>query len=308
MPTTGSSPTPSQSNVAVANLARIAVGVDGYPEGRDAAVLGAALARSTGADTLLVTVVSHPRVAPSWVGWQGLRDAAEEMLAQTRDSLAPGTRVMVETGAFVAPALEHVVAREHRDLLVVGSSRFAAEGHVRIGKRTRQLLGHAECALAIAPRGLHHKTQVTITRIGVGFDGGPEAQAALVLAGSIALSAGATLHIRGVVDDRTPRLRWSDRVAGTILPLWDDVIQADVHSLHDRVAAAAQSTEARSADADVMRGRPADALLELSRDVDLLIIGSRRWGLVTRLLLGSTGEALLHDASCPILIVPRTTG
>jgi nucleotide-binding universal stress UspA family protein len=35
------------------------------------------------------------------------------------------------------------------------------------------------------------------------------------------------------------------------------------------------------------------------------VVGSRRWGPVARLLLGSTGEALLHDARCSALIVPR---
>jgi len=305
VPTTGSSRTPSQSNVDSAKVARIAVGVDGLPEGRDAAVLGAALARATGAGVTLVAVVSDSRVAPSWVGWQGMREEAEAMLAETRDSLAPGARVGVETGASVARALEYVVAREEGDVLVVGSSRSAAEGHVRIGKRTRQLLGHAGCALAIASRGLYHKPEVSLARIGVGYDGGPEAQAALLLAESIAVSAGAALHIRGVVDDRIPGMGWSNRAGRTIL--WEDVIQAEVDSLQDRVAAAAQATKARNTKADVLRGRPANALLELCRDVDLLVIGSRRWGLAARVLLGSTGEALLHDASCPILVVPRTT-
>ena len=71
------------------------------------------------------------------------------MLAATRDAFAPRARLAVETDASVARALERAVAREHHDLLVVGSSRHATEGHVRIGKRTRQLIGHAGCALAV---------------------------------------------------------------------------------------------------------------------------------------------------------------
>ena len=45
--------------------------------------------------------------------------------------------------------------------------------------------------------------------------------------------------------------------------------------------------------------------MELGEQVDLLVIGSRRWGAATRVLVGSTGEALLHDAACPVLVVPR---
>ena len=55
----------------------------------------------------------------------------------------------------------------------------------------------------------------------------------------------------------------------------------------------------------VTRGRAADALLTFSERVDLVVIGSRRWGPVARLLLGSTGEALAHDAACALLVVPR---
>ena len=46
-------------------------------------------------------------------------------------------------------------------------------------------------------------------------------------------------------------------------------------------------------------------LLKLSGELDLLVIGSRRWGAVARLMLGSTGEALMHGARCPVLVVPR---
>jgi nucleotide-binding universal stress UspA family protein len=62
------------------------------------------------------------------------------------------------------------------------------------------------------------------------------------------------------------------------------------------------------AQTEVLRGRPADALLRLSEKVDLLVIGSRRWGPMARLLFGSTGEALAHDGACPLLVVPRPAG
>jgi hypothetical protein len=65
-------------------------------------------------------------------------------------------------------ALERVVQREHRDLIVLGSSRSGPEGRVRIGGRTRQLLSHSGCALAVAPRGRSEQPAQRLTRIGVG--------------------------------------------------------------------------------------------------------------------------------------------
>jgi nucleotide-binding universal stress UspA family protein len=44
---------------------------------------------------------------------------------------------------------------------------------------------------------------------------------------------------------------------------------------------------------------------ELSDEVDLLVIGSRRWGPLTRVLLSGTGEALMHGARSSIMVVPR---
>jgi nucleotide-binding universal stress UspA family protein len=49
----------------------------------------------------------------------------------------------------------------------------------------------------------------------------------------------------------------------------------------------------------------ADALLALSEEVDPFVIGSRRLGPVARVLLGSTGEAVLHDAAACVLVVHR---
>jgi nucleotide-binding universal stress UspA family protein len=51
------------------------------------------------------------------------------------------------------------------------------------------------------------------------------------------------------------------------------------------------------AHAEVVRGRFADALLKLSAEMDLLVIGSRRWRPVARPLLRSTGEASARDAA-----------
>ena len=88
------------------------------------------------------------------------------------------------------------------------------------------------------------------------------------------------------------------------MSIWSELTEPMVDSLRARAQAAADATGADVA-VEVSRGRPADALMELSEQADLLVIGSRRWGVATRVLLGSTGEALLHDASCPVLVVPR---
>ena len=297
-------PSPANCNTdAVPVLRRIAVGIDGYPEGSDAAVLGSALSRVTGAELMLIAVHAPPIVVlPSGVDWKSVERQARATLGQTRDAFAPAARLDVETDLSVPRALQRVVRREHRDLLVLGSSRHAPDGHLRIGKRTRQLLCRFESPLAVAPRGLRDRPELSFRRIGVGYDGDPESEAALALAGVIALAAGAELGVHAVVDDRLPLIGAAPHSPAAAL--WEQAVEQQMASLR---VAGEKSAGATGVDArvEVTRGRPADALLELSDDVDLLVIGSRRWGAANRLLLGSTGEAVMHDARCPVLAVPR---
>jgi len=285
-------------------IARIAAGIDGFPEGRDAAALGQSLAKATGAELMLVAVHSSaPLPVPPALSYSNLRKQSQLVLRDVRDSLAPGARTLTATDYSVPRALHRVVHRHHRDLLVVGSSRQGAEGHVRIGKRTRQLLCHFECALAVAPRGLHANPQRGVRRIGVGYDGSAESDAALRLAASIATGAGVDLHVHAVVDDRVPVFARSV-LSGLVENEWNEAITAEMGEIRARAVAAAERTNTPF-DVEVARGRPADVLLKLSENVDLLVIGSREWGPTARLLLGSTGEALMHDSACAVLAVPR---
>lgn len=288
-------------------LARAAAAVDLHPGGRDATVLAIALTRATGADLMLLAVEpDFPLVIPG-LRRDRIRRETEAMLSTTRDDLAPDARFRVTMDRSVARGLKRLVRTHHRDLVVVGSSRDGDQGEVSLSSRTRQLVEDLHCALAIAPRGLSQQPELQLTRIGVGYDGGEEALAALAAADRIAAGAGADLVLHGVIDDRIPPLGWQNVWMGAILQAWEEV-------MGDQEVQLRADMERRAADLgspatiEVTRGRPATALHALSRDVDLLVIGSRRWGRMARLVLGGTGEALVHGARCSLLLVPRPAG
>jgi nucleotide-binding universal stress UspA family protein len=285
-------------------ISRIVVGVDGGAGGKDAVALAAAVADVTDAELVLAAVHPEPLVVlPEEINWTILERSAATMLDDTRKALAPQARTIVETGQSIARVLERVIRREQADLLVVGSSRHAPDGRVRIAKRTRQLLHELDAPLAIAPRGLHARSPIELGHIGAGFDGTPEAEAALSLAASLAKAARAELDLCSVVDDRIPPLTLSAVATGAI-DRWQQAIAAEVVRLRDLGLARARQAGV-AATTQATRGRPADALLGLSEKVDLLVIGSRRWGPIARLVLGSTGEALAHDSACALLVAPR---
>jgi len=54
----------------------------------------------------------------------------------------------------------------------------------------------------------------------------------------------------------------------------------------------------------LVEGPAAPALIDESRDAELLVVGSRGLGGFRGLLLGSVGQQVAHHAACPVTIVP----
>ena len=54
-----------------------------------------------------------------------------------------------------------------------------------------------------------------------------------------------------------------------------------------------------------LEGDPEQQLAERTKDVDLMITGSRGYGPRRAVLLGSVSGRLVRDAACPVVVLPR---
>lgn len=281
----------------------IVVGCDGSPGGRDAVALGAAVASAMGGRLSLVGVFP-----PSFLPVEGvsdrktLRAQATRTLRAERDLLAPGAFVHTVADMSSARALRHFAERHNADLVIVGSSHAAAPGHVAIGRMGRQLLYDAPFSLAVAACGLHEH-DARLRTVGIGYDGGPEAEAALTLAASLAGAAEARLLVRRVVEDRVPVLSGKAWIALADLSHEDMWEQARHRQLAEAQAATARLDLPAEVSATV--GDPGYEMRAFSKALDLVVVGSRRWGPVARLVTGAVGETLVAGAACSVLIVAR---
>lgn len=246
-----------------------------------------------------------------------------ELLGQTGGGEV--SRVHIERGS-PGRGLQELAEKGEADLIVLGSTHRAAFGAVAPGSVAEHLLAGAPCRVAIAPRGYARArailaaesagqeaddapaaTPVPLVRealqvVAVGYDASEQARAALEEAVRIAVAAGATMRLIAVTEP-PPSLPATTPSGAPSSPSATQSrdLQAAVHDV-----AADLPPELRALPVHE-RGEPVERLLDRTGEgVDLLVLGSRSFGPLLRVLLGSVSARVIRNAPCPVLVVPRS--
>ncbi|MBI5106592.1 MAG: universal stress protein [Solirubrobacterales bacterium] len=286
---------------------RVIVAVDPAKRPEDPLRLGAELAPLLGAPLELVAGFPYLPVLQD----RDDEDAVELRRAARDDLLALGrelARVEVvdaHVHASNAPArmLQEVSERDDAGLLVLGSTTRGPLRRTLLGTVGGRLAEGGACPLAVAPHGYGDAPARVPRAIGVAYDGSDESRRALDAATGLARRAGARLRIItvhqpvafGGLPTSLPEAEVSVNRA----------LEDDARRLHEEAVRAAQGD--LDADGAFRSGRPADVLSRASAELDLLVAGSRGYGPVGAVLLGSTTHDLLRTAACPLLLTPRGT-
>jgi nucleotide-binding universal stress UspA family protein len=209
------------------------------------------------------------------------RQEAAAFLAHVARSVPPG--VPYETrpvsSSSVARGLHRTAEQKSAEVIVVGPTHRGPATRALLGDAPLDLAHDAPCAVAVAPPG-YAGSPARSDVVGVGYVATPEGREALGVATALAGRRHTRLRILVAGDRRRGEqlLEQARAVVGSTVPV----------------------------ETVLLEGVDAAALLRTaSEDLDLLVMGSRGRGTTCRVLLGSTSAHVVHQAACPVLLVPR---
>ncbi len=237
------------------------------------------------------------------VGYDG-SERSEDALALARilAGLDHGRAIEVSSIADVSAsrALHELAETEAADLIVVGSTSRGRVGPTLPGATGERLLHGSPCPVAVAPLGYRDNAPERLARVGAAYRVDPDALRALDAAHTIARLAGAQLVVIGAYDGPSFEcVRYGELGAGEVVVNPRESAQADLDDVVERLA------DGVVVDAQLVDGRPADVLTERAVDLDLLVMGSRAYGPLRHVLLGSVSHEVLLSCPSPVLVVPR---
>jgi nucleotide-binding universal stress UspA family protein len=281
---------------------KILVGYDGSEQAEDALAFGKQLADAAGAELVVAGV------RPLAQMWSGVDPAIDEAEAEFSDRVGAAAKSVGAKGERVlstspARGLHDRAEQIEADLIVVGSCRHGRLGQTFVGSVGVALLHGSPCAVAIAPHGYRDQSDRDIETIVVGFDGSPESGLALMAASRLARGIGARVKL--VAAAEPPPLPRGRGASGG----WHALKKAIEDDVRDTLTQGCSAVpEGIDAEPILVSGEPAAALSETAKEPGtVLILGSRGYGPLRRVLLGSVSRALVRSAPSPVLIHPRGT-
>ncbi|MFJ8816637.1 universal stress protein [Amycolatopsis thermoflava] len=185
-------------------------------------------------------------------------------------------------------------------VLVLGTPPVRFLGRFLAGSVTIALAAHAECPVAVVRPHVADDEPPAEGPVVVGVDASPSSDEAIAAAFDAASRRGAPLVAVHAWDDSYlgalfEETRWTlHRPA---------IEERERELLAQRLAGWQEKYPDVAVERIVVRGTPADRLLDHAEGAQLIVVGSRGRGGFAGMVLGSTSQSLITFALCPLLIV-----
>jgi nucleotide-binding universal stress UspA family protein len=295
---------------------RVLYATDGSAPAREGQGLITSLFDRSLADIRVFTVTPEPTydlLAPAGVVEPTPMDVpvldADRVAGTTAEQLTEAGFSVSSSSARGDPAQEilRIIESGPYDLVVLGASHTTWTGNFLLGRVSMHVLHHAPCSVVVT-----HRAPTGTGRVLVGADGSEGARSSLGSAAEVLDRDRCTVEVATVVSH--PWMFAVTYPAGTFLGNVPDPQGLERQRIEQgRVIARRASAEASAAGFKMMEeavlvGRPGHQLLEEAGSIgaDLVVVGSRGHGSMSRTLLGSVSDQVARHA--PATFVGRLAG
>lgn len=220
-------------------------------------------------------------------------------------ALAAGIDVdaLVETGPPADEILD-CASRERVNLIVLGTHGLGGFERLLLGSVTEKVLRKASCAVLTVPPRAHATSQLPFRRLLCPVDFSDPSLAALEYAFSLAKEANAGLTILHVLDwpqEGEPRAYRSFNV-----PEYQRMREEAVRERFATLVPA-DAREWCTPATRIAHGKPYREILGVAAEdeMDLIVMGVHGRNPIDMMLLGSTTNHVVRQATCPVLTVRR---
>lgn len=271
------------------------IGVDGSEQSRVALDWGLARAAESGASVELLHVADDSFLSESVAFLSEAQQASEQMLAAEREyALSSGfTGSITGTAVVGHPIAEVEEASKRADLVILGAHAGSKLAGSFFGTRAVKIAAVAHCPVAVVPFETEGDPAPGIV---VGVDGSDASQKAVAYAAERASMRGVPLiAVYAWMPPLTPGLEY----------LWsEELVESQRSAAEEAIAIGTAGLASRYPDLEIERrivqAPPVAALLQAAENADMIVVGSRGRGGISRLLLGSVSHGVLQA-------LPRTT-
>ncbi len=263
---------------------------DGSDEGRSAVAVTLELARACGSKVYVVQVLQS--LGPEVQVWDANSTAFQveqvqkkmEAVKDAAAKLGVPVQPVVHRSEVPHTAIMEEIEKIRPDLVIMGRGEKTALGRILLGSATAQVVGHSPVNVMVLPR----DAAVSFQRLLVASNGSPYSEAAWRLALAMAKQAGSQL------------------ISVAVAPKKGDLAEAKATLQKMLIAAKTAGMPLKRIKGFSPQGVAPDVGIvqeAIHNEVGLIIIGSHGRTSLKELLIGSTAERVIGQATCPVLIV-----
>ncbi|WP_199433761.1 universal stress protein [Qaidamihabitans albus] len=285
----------------------IVVGTDGSESATDAVLWAAEVAARRHRPLRIVHAFTAFQafyggaLPPSAEVYDTLEAEGKSILAAAQHAAKDEGAGAVETALLNSDAVPALVGESRSaGMVVLGASGRGGFADMLAGSTAVGVTSHAECPVVVIRRREDGTPVRADGPVVVGVDGSPVSEEAIAVAFQEASLRNAPLvAVNAWLDVEYYSAFNEARVYFEGGPHEQD----QERILAERLAGWQQTYPDVAVERVVVLDRPRHQLLERSRSASLLVVGSRGRGGFRGLLLGSTSQALIQHAQCPVIVV-----